>query len=87
MSHAACLTDHPPAPLGQGLDTRQDVPTPKVVEALLGTRFCGRQAGRVPLVGLGGLGEVQYAGGCKASLHWPLFLNAADGRSRRTASL
>ncbi|KAL6774315.1 hypothetical protein ACKKBG_A24525 [Auxenochlorella protothecoides x Auxenochlorella symbiontica] len=33
-----------------GLDTRQDVPTPKVVEALLGTRFCGRQAGRVPLI-------------------------------------
>lgn len=34
----------------QGLDTEQDTPTPKVVEALLGTRLRGRQFTRAPLV-------------------------------------
>ncbi|GAB4819656.1 hypothetical protein N2152v2_006702 [Parachlorella kessleri] len=33
-----------------GLDTADNVLTPKVVEALLGTRFRGRDFGRVPLV-------------------------------------
>jgi hypothetical protein len=34
----------------QGLDTDANVLSPKVVEALLGTRFRGRQFGRGPLV-------------------------------------
>jgi hypothetical protein len=33
-----------------GLDSGDDVFTPKVVEALLGTRFRGREFGRTPLV-------------------------------------
>ena len=36
--------------LAQGLDTDANVLSPKVVEALLGTRFRGRQFGRGPLV-------------------------------------
>ena len=36
----------------QGLDTIDNVLSPKVVEALLGTRFRGRQFGRGPLVQL-----------------------------------
>ncbi len=34
----------------QGLDTQDDVMAPKVVEALLGTRFQGRDFLRAPLV-------------------------------------
>lgn len=53
---------HPqPAPLRlQGLDTEGNVLAPKVVEALLGTRFCGRLANRSPLV----RGPWPVASGC-----------------------
>ena len=37
----------------QGLDTPDDVMAPKVVEALLGTRFQGRDFVRSPLVSSG----------------------------------
>jgi len=35
----------------QGVDTAENVMMPKVVEALLGTRFCGRSFSTTPLVG------------------------------------
>lgn len=49
------MSEEPPARFGcaktlQGLDTEEDVMAPKVVEALLGTRFQGRDFVKAPLV-------------------------------------
>jgi len=54
LSLSLSLSLHPPTGVSEdgqlGLDSGEDVLAPKVVEALLGTRFRGREFGRAPLV-------------------------------------